>query len=271
MTNAILGEVQIKLSLLQKNTTMHKNLGFHRWSHLTKIILGAPFMERHRVSLCFSPRPRLSAILTDESSSGHKLRVRLKIKSDKVNLHLCEPIEPEDKTATFLLSNLVISDNFSLKLSSNSKIKLPSQVVFRDYLQKDNGNALKLQQKITLPIRTSHQYTDLTVAAEVFPHNMLSQHQLQVDNNVEKTGIKLHSDRSSHSHSSQYSHNICGADNYSEINTFENIKFASNFGSLPVREQMKLLENGGHSVTNENNISHFCAQFDSEFTRRFCT
>ena len=68
MTNAILGEVQIKLSL--ENTKMHKNLGVHRWSHckvtflvadpsvqLTKIILGAPFIERHRVSLCFSPRP----------------------------------------------------------------------------------------------------------------------------------------------------------------------------------------------------------------------
>ena len=136
MTNAILGKVRVKLSLLNENTTMQKNLGCHQWSHckvtflvadpavhLTKIILGAPFMERHRVSLCFSPRPRLSAILTDESSSGHKLRVRLKIKSDKVNLHLCEPIEPEDKTATFLLSNLVISDNFSLKLSSESKIK----------------------------------------------------------------------------------------------------------------------------------------------------
>ena len=122
-------------------------------------------------------------------------------------------------------------------------------------MQKDNGNALKLQQKITLPMRTSHQYTDLTVAAEVFHHNMLSQHQLQVDNNLEDTGIKLHSDNSSHSHSSQDSHNISGADNYSEINTFEEIKFASNFGSLPVHEQMKLLENGVHSVTNEDNIS----------------
>ena len=32
-TNAILGEVHIKLSLLQENTKMHKELGIHRWSH----------------------------------------------------------------------------------------------------------------------------------------------------------------------------------------------------------------------------------------------
>ena len=91
----------------------------------------------------FLPRPRLSAIMTDESSSGHKLSVRLKIRSNKINLHLCEPVEPEDKTATFLLSNLIIADNFLLQLCNNSKIKLPSQVVFQYYLQKDTGNAAK--------------------------------------------------------------------------------------------------------------------------------
>ena len=125
-TNAILGEVYIKLSLLQENTKMHKELGIHRWSHckvkflvadpsvhLKKIILGTPFMERHKVSLYFSPRPRVSAVMTEDSRSGRKQRVRLKIKSTHINLHLCKPIEPEDKTATFLLSTLIMANNFS--------------------------------------------------------------------------------------------------------------------------------------------------------------
>ena len=82
----------------------------------------------------------------------------------------------------------------------STKLGLPSTVVFRDYLQKDGGNALKLQQKLTLPIKTSSHYTDLTVAAKVFHHEELSQHQLQVDTNSEDTGIKFHSDKYSHEH-----------------------------------------------------------------------
>ena len=35
----------------------------------------------------------------------------------------------------------------------------------------------------------------------------------------------------------------------------DEIKFACNFGSLPVGDQGKLMENGRHSVTEENNIS----------------
>ena len=91
--NAILGEVNVKLSLLQENTKFRGELGIHKWSHCTvkflvadpvvhlkKIILGTPFMERHKVSLHFSPRPRVSAIMTEDSGSGSKQRIRLKIK-----------------------------------------------------------------------------------------------------------------------------------------------------------------------------------------------
>ena len=80
---AVLGEVRVKLSILNENTTMRKKHGYHQWSHckvsflvadpavcVTKIILGAPFLERHQVSLCFTPRPKLSAVLPDISGNG---------------------------------------------------------------------------------------------------------------------------------------------------------------------------------------------------------
>ena len=93
-----------------------------------------------------------------------------------------------------------------------------------------------MQQKVTLPIKNSHRYTDLTVAAEVFNHDMISQHQLQANENLMETGMRSHSSQdsshshssqdflhspssqdSSHSHSSRDSFKSNGANNYSEI------------------------------------------------------
>ena len=85
------------------------------------------------------------------------------------------------------------------------------------------------------------------MAAKVFHHEELSQHQLQVDTNSEDTGIKFNSDKHSHQHD-------C-TEQYSEINVFEDIKFTSNFGSLPFHDQKKLLDNGGQSVKGEKELS----------------
>ena len=146
--NAVLGTVKLKISILNE-AALGKKQSFHHWSQavvtfmvtsndvsLTKIILGAPFMHKHRVTLSFSPRPRLTAALPDLTGNGKLSRCRLKIVSDKINLHLCQPITPEDNSAEFLLSNLVMLNNFSLDIINDSKIELPSRVNFRNYLQK---------------------------------------------------------------------------------------------------------------------------------------
>ena len=60
--DAVLGSCKVRLSILNENSTLTKREGFHRWSQavvtflvanndvcLTKVILGAPFLEKHRV------------------------------------------------------------------------------------------------------------------------------------------------------------------------------------------------------------------------------
>ena len=91
------------------------------------------------MSLHFSPRPRVSAVITD-TQGGDKRRVRLKIKCNQVNLQLCKPVDTGDETAAFSMSNLFVANNYVLTVCNNTELQLPSRQIFSDYLQKDNDD-----------------------------------------------------------------------------------------------------------------------------------
>ena len=190
--NAIMGIVTVGLDILNENSIHHNE--FMTWSTvrinflvaapsvvLSKVILGIPFLEQARASLSFSPRPKLSVHFP--AKHGPRQRRRLKLYSDEIQLHLCEPIEPNDTSATFFLSNVIILDNFSLELSNQSKVKMPQKLNFKNYLQKDGNNNLSLRQKFTIPICTSKRYPNLTVAAKLSEQCRMTQNRT-IDTNT---------------------------------------------------------------------------------------
>ena len=66
-------------------------------------------MRKHRVSLHFAPRPKVSAVIT--TPDGGMKRVHLKLKRNQVKLHLCRPVTTGDETAAFTMSNLAVEND----------------------------------------------------------------------------------------------------------------------------------------------------------------
>ena len=96
------------------------------------------------MSLHFSPRPRVSAVITADTRSGGKRRICLKIKCNQVNLQLCKPVDSGDETAAFSMSNLFVANDYVLTVCNNTELQLPSRLIFSDYLQKDSDDSLCL-------------------------------------------------------------------------------------------------------------------------------
>ena len=87
--NAIIGQVTICLSFLLENSQRHEEFDKHKWVsstvtflvadstiQLKHIILGIPFMRKHHVSLHFTPRPKVTAVIS-HAPNGRMSRVNL--------------------------------------------------------------------------------------------------------------------------------------------------------------------------------------------------
>ena len=246
--DAVLGTVNLRLSIL--NEASHSNTNaYHHWStfklkfmvtssevKLSRIILGAPFMSKHHITLSFSPRPCLSANTPALSGGGRTVRRKLKIVSNEVNLHLIKEITPEDDSAEFLFSNVVMLDNFCLKLIHNAKVELPEKVHFRNYLRKIDANTLSLQQRVVLPVRATTGYSSLTIATDI--------------SCLDQPPPKSHSSEvESHSHSLHRNKHNLDAQEISENIECEEIKYVSNFCSLPSKVQNSVLTSVNENVS----------------------
>ena len=238
--DAVLGTVNLKLSILNESNSTTGS--YHHWSTfrlkfmvtgipgLSRVILGTPFLSKHHVSLLFSPRPSLSASVLSEG--GRPVRKKLKIVSNEINLHLIKEITPQSNHAEFLLSNVVMLNNFSLKLKHNAKVELPEILNFRNYLQKVDANTLYLQQSVVLPIRPDKGYASLTIATEV---SSLDQ--------------QPPADHSSHVESHSPDKHTFEAQDEPENMEYEDIKYISNFCSLPSAVQNSVLESEDASIS----------------------
>ena len=95
-------------------------------------------------------------------------RVHLKLKSNKVKLHLSKPVKIGDETAAFTMSNLAVENDYILTLKNDTELQLPSHIVFSGYLQNSGEESLSLQKNILLPVMTENECANVTLIAEVF-------------------------------------------------------------------------------------------------------
>ena len=123
-------------------------------------------MRMHFVSLHFHPRPKVSAMFSD-APNGRRSRVNLKLKNDTVKLHLSKPIKVGDETASFLMTNLAVEDDFVLLLKNDSNLKLPSHIVFNGFLRSNGEKSLLLNKNLELPVWTETECNKVTLLAEV--------------------------------------------------------------------------------------------------------
>ena len=130
------------MSFLLENSQRQEEFENHKWVsstitflvadstvQLKHVILGIPFMRKHRVSLHFAPRPKVSAVISNTPDGGMN-QVHLKLKSSKVKLRLSKPVKIGDETAAFTMSNLAVENDYILTLQNETELQLPSHLVF---------------------------------------------------------------------------------------------------------------------------------------------
>ena len=130
-------------------------------------------------------------------------------------------------------------NNFSLDIINDSQIELPSRVNFRNYLQKDDSNTLRTQQKVTLPIRASEHYSNLTITTKVTNQDLSAKQPLTSENSeVASLRHPIQSDKQAFTN-----------ENESELMDTEYIQYASNFGSLPSQLQNSILKSKDETLS----------------------
>ena len=269
--NAILGQVTICLSFLLETSQVQENFENHKWIsstitflvadstvQLKHIILGIPFMRKHRVSLHFAPRPKVSAVISD-TPNGSMSRVHLKLKSNKVKLHLSRPVKIGDETAVFTMSNLAVENDYILSLKNDTALQLPSHIVFSGYLQNNGEESLSLQKNILLPVWTENECANVTLIAEVFQIPQTSEqkvHNSECFTNVVTSSTAGPGDshdqgnRNESHRASQSTYNIIQDTDKAEIEKLNNLKYMCNLACLPLGDQQKIL--GSSNDINKN-------------------
>ena len=92
---------------------------------------------------------------------------------------------------------------------------------------------------MTLPIRASEHYSNLTVATRISNQDLSSQQPIKPEN----------TEVASHTHSVQANQQVFENVEGSEMIDFENVKYASNFGSLPSHIQKSLMESDDQTLS----------------------
>ena len=92
---------------------------------------------------------------------------------------------------------------------------------------------------MTLPIRASEHYSNLTVATRISSQDLSSQQPITSEN----------TEVVSHTHSVLADEQAFTNEKGSEMIDFENIQYASNFGSLPSQLQKSILESDDQTLS----------------------